>query len=578
MVSDYLINYNKAQLTPYAVNGGQYTELNVPQKFSPGSTFTGLYGHVPGITLTDDRRPAGREEAQRANMAAYVRDVLEKNPSANVYYGSPVGSNLRSEQGGAFFNRLTPEMVQGLSNYQLGRLLSYSGTPQQIGLDPSVYGGSEKGFSTKDIGSYFVKTNASGVPTGAITENQFSQQQLKGVLNREFAADKARNAKRGNFGGFGKFLPFAFPLLVGGGLALSAGAAAGGAAGAGTAAGAAGAGTTGLAAGGAASSGLGSLASNFAVDAALKGALTGGVGGFLSGGDLSSALKGATLGGLTGGYGQALGSSLGFSGAGLKGFTGALQGASGGLAQGNLKDAGLGAILGGAGSYITAGGNVPGLGRAAETINWNQGGSRVLNPGTGILGKLTSLTGASTGGQPMKLGSLLQAGGDIYGYMQGKNDIDEMRKLLEAQAGRAEAQFRPYSQAGQQALANMQAPSLEALQNDPGYQFRLQQGQQALERSLAARGLGQSGAALKAAQEYGQGLADQTYNDFFNRQGQLADLGYGAASGLGSLYENLGNVQAAAELERMNSRNNLISSLTGNQGLIRGLGGLFGYA
>ena len=106
---------------------------------------------------------------------------------------------------------------------------------------------------------------------------------------------------------------------------------------------------------------------------------------------------------------------------------------------------------------------------------------------------------------------------------------------------------------------------MEALQADPGYQFQLQQGNQALERSLAARGLGQSGAALKAAQEYGQGLANQTYNDYFNRQAQLAGQGFGAAQGLGSLYTNLGNVQAAAELEKINQRNKLLS----------GLGGLF---
>ena len=166
----------------------------------------------------------------------------------------------------------------------------------------------------------------------------------------------------------------------------------------------------------------------------------------------------------------------------------------------------------------------------------------------------------------MNLGSLLSAGGDVYGYFQGKNDLEDIQKMLAQQSSMAEAQYSPYAQAGQTALANLQAPDLEALQADPGYQFQLGQGQQAVERSLAARGLGQSGAALKAAQEYGQGLASQTYDDYFNRQSQLANLGYGAASGLGSIYSNLGNVQAAAELERMNQRNNMLSSL----------GGLFG--
>ena len=45
--------------------------------------------------------------------------------------------------------------------------------------------------------------------------------------------------------------------------------------------------------------------------------------------------------------------------------------------------------------------------------------------------------------------------------------------------------------------------------NNPAYQFQLKQGQQALDRSSAARGMGYSGAQMKAAQEYGQGLASQ---------------------------------------------------------------------
>ena len=161
----------------------------------------------------------------------------------------------------------------------------------------------------------------------------------------------------------------------------------------------------------------------------------------------------------------------------------------------------------------------------------------------------------------MKLGSLLNAGGKLLSYSQGQDDIDDIQNILAQQSKAAQAQFQPYAQAGQTALANLQAPALEALQNDPGYQFRLQQGQQALDRSLAARGLSQSGAALKAAQEYGQGLADQTYNDYFSRQAQLANLGYGGASGLGSLNIGLGDAQAAALRAQIENRNNLLGGL-----------------
>ena len=55
------------------------------------------------------------------------------------------------------------------------------------------------------------------------------------------------------------------------------------------------------------------------------------------------------------------------------------------------------------------------------------------------------------------------------------------------------------------------------MEEDPGYAFRMAEGQKALERSTAAsRGL-QSGAALKAATRYGQEMGSQEYNNAFNR-------------------------------------------------------------
>ena len=54
-------------------------------------------------------------------------------------------------------------------------------------------------------------------------------------------------------------------------------------------------------------------------------------------------------------------------------------------------------------------------------------------------------------------------------------------------------------------------------QADPGYAFRLSEGQKALERSAAARGGLISGGALKAATKYGQDMGSQEYGNAFNR-------------------------------------------------------------
>jgi hypothetical protein len=55
------------------------------------------------------------------------------------------------------------------------------------------------------------------------------------------------------------------------------------------------------------------------------------------------------------------------------------------------------------------------------------------------------------------------------------------------------------------------------LQSDPSYQWRLGQGQQALERSAAARGGALSGGALKDLANYAQGAASQEYQNAYGR-------------------------------------------------------------
>jgi hypothetical protein len=71
---------------------------------------------------------------------------------------------------------------------------------------------------------------------------------------------------------------------------------------------------------------------------------------------------------------------------------------------------------------------------------------------------------------------------------------------------------------------------------DPGYAFRLAEGQKTLERNAAARGGLISGGALKAATRYGQDMGSQEYQSAFNRYqtnraNQLAPLGSLLTSG-----------------------------------------------
>lgn len=81
----------------------------------------------------------------------------------------------------------------------------------------------------------------------------------------------------------------------------------------------------------------------------------------------------------------------------------------------------------------------------------------------------------------------------------------------------------PWRKAGEQAL-NKLAPLMDyqkfgmgQFQADPGYAFRLSEGQKALDRQAAARGGLMSGAALKGAQRFGQEMGSQEYQNAFNR-------------------------------------------------------------
>jgi len=82
---------------------------------------------------------------------------------------------------------------------------------------------------------------------------------------------------------------------------------------------------------------------------------------------------------------------------------------------------------------------------------------------------------------------------------------------------------KPFYEAGVNALPELIAASkytpfgMQQFQQDPGYGFRLKEGQQALDRQAAARGGLISGGALKAAQRYGQEMGSQEYTNAFNR-------------------------------------------------------------
>lgn len=126
----------------------------------------------------------------------------------------------------------------------------------------------------------------------------------------------------------------------------------------------------------------------------------------------------------------------------------------------------------------------------------------------------------------------------------------------------------PFSYAAFNAPAPFTAPTLDNT-NDPGYAFRQQQGEQALQRGAAAGGGGFSGGTLKALTRYGQDYASNEYNNVYNRaltgyQTNFGDALNAYQTNFGNAY-NTYNTNVNDALNAYNMRFNVFNAGQGNQ-------------
>lgn len=81
-----------------------------------------------------------------------------------------------------------------------------------------------------------------------------------------------------------------------------------------------------------------------------------------------------------------------------------------------------------------------------------------------------------------------------------------------------------------------------AFRASPGYQFRFNQGMDALNRSAASRGMLASGNQSMALNDYGQNQASSEWNNWLNGLNTGATRGMGAAAGMSGLQTTLANL------------------------------------
>ena len=169
-------------------------------------------------------------------------------------------------------------------------------------------------------------------------------------------------------------------------------------------------------------------------------------------------------------------------------------------------------------------------------------------------------------------GSIIEPVASLLGANKQKKAIERARREQAEQAAAAQERLAPYQEQGeyatQQIREGLDTGTLggsftpDQYLESPDYQFNLDQGMQALDRTQSARGNLYSGQAVKEASRFQQGLASQGYQDAYNRwlqtqqnrYGQLSgqqNIGYGAAGGQNVIGINEGNNAADATMARI---------------------------
>ena len=190
-------------------------------------------------------------------------------------------------------------------------------------------------------------------------------------------------------------------------------------------------------------------------------------------------------------------------------------------------------------------------------------------------------------------------GGDADGMVQaGDKAIDLQKQIYE----QSRADSMPWLEAGKTGLSTlldrlglsgntgaegygslMKTFSADDFQKDPGYDFRLGEGNKALSRQLAASGKYLAPSGAKALDEYNQNFASNEYMNAYNRfnndnstiydrlaglsgtgqaaSGQLAGIGSNYANNTGDIYMQQANAQAAAAQAARNRGGSFINTL-----------------
>lgn len=204
--------------------------------------------------------------------------------------------------------------------------------------------------------------------------------------------------------------------------------------------------------------------------------------------------------------------------------------------------------------------------------------SRPVNPvmpdlGAGPLGYGSSPS--NTYGTIMQSGMSAKDLSAAFSGMSGGGNFNSLVSAFSGVKGLGDLQgaFQKFF-SGTSGQATAQQPAMTpklGFQQTPGYQFRVQQGEQGVLNNLSALGMKNSGKALKSLESFRQGLASEEYGNYLNRLASMAGMGQTQVNSTNSLMANaagnignsLQNAGAARASGYVGSANALSQGLNG---------------
>ena len=223
------------------------------------------------------------------------------------------------------------------------------------------------------------------------------------------------------------------------------------------------------------------------------------------------------------------------------------------------------------------------------------GGAQIVG---GLLGSSASRRAANAQAEATNRAAELQLQAQRESIAAQNAALDKSLGFQQRQFDQVRSDNEPWRTTGVDALGQLAGlanfdptPTAESVMADPGYQFGLTQGRNAMEGSAAARGGLYSGNALRELTQFGNDYGSTKFNDAFNRQratfgdrwnrlsglsgtGQVAtqqvgQAGQNMANSASQMYGNNANQQQSVLMNTANNLGNLFTNNANAQGAAR---------